>query len=177
MHRPVPLPVCDILSGDRGYLADHGGSPSPKASGLLEESRIGGSGGRYLPISSSFFRNPAPAKVSPQPANSACHVLLVCFRRGLYSIYTENRGIVIELEFTSHAETVMLARSIAGQWVEAVLSSPERIEPHRDDPELKHALGRIPERAGRVLRVVYNDSVVPVRVVTVYFDRTQRNKL
>ncbi len=84
---------------------------------------------------------------------------------------------MIELEFTSHAETVMIARSIAGQWVEAVLSNPERIEPHRDDPELKHALGRIPERAGRVLRVVYNDSVVPIRVVTVYFDRTQRNKL
>ena len=104
-------------------------------------------------------------------------MLLICFRRGLYSIYTENRGIVIELEFTSHAETVMIARSIAGQWVEAVLSNPERIEPHRDDPELKHALGRIPERAGRVLRVVYNDSVVPIRVVTVYFDRTQRNKL
>jgi hypothetical protein len=33
------------------------------------------------------------------------------------------------------------------------------------------------EHGGRVLRVVYNGSVKPVRVVTAFFDRTQRNKL
>ena len=30
---------------------------------------------------------------------------------------------------------------------------------------------------GRVLRVIYNETVVPWRVVTIYFDRTMRNRL
>jgi hypothetical protein len=55
-----------------------------------------------------------------------------------------------------------------------VLSAPERVEQHASDPALRHALARIPERDGRVLRVVYNASVNPPRVVTAYFDRRQR---
>jgi len=39
-----------------------------------------------------------------------------------------------------------------------------------------HALGRIAERDGRVLRVVYNAAVRPPRIVTVYFDRRERGK-
>ena len=45
------------------------------------------------------------------------------------------------------------------------------------DPNLRHALGRTAERAGRVLRGVYNGTVLRWRVMTVYFDRTQRHKL
>jgi hypothetical protein len=50
-------------------------------------------------------------------------------------------------------------------------------EPDREDPELRHALARIPEYGDRVLRVVYNQTTVPWRIITVYFDRTQRNRL
>jgi len=39
-----------------------------------------------------------------------------------------------------------------------------------------HALGRIAERDGRVLRVVYNALVQPPRIVTAYFDRRERGK-
>jgi hypothetical protein len=37
-------------------------------------------------------------------------------------------------------------------------------------PKLTHALGRVSEHGGRVLRVVYNGLAKPRRVVTVYFD-------
>ena len=53
---------------------------------------------------------------------------------------------------------------------------PERIESDAYDPSLMHALASIEERDQRVLRVVYNASVDPVRVVTAYFDRRQRGK-
>jgi hypothetical protein len=43
--------------------------------------------------------------------------------------------------------------------------------------ELEHHLGRITEHGNRVLRVVVNKTVRPARVVTLYFDRTMRNKL
>jgi hypothetical protein len=57
-----------------------------------------------------------------------------------------------------------------------VLAKPERTEPDRSDPALTHALGSITERDDRVLRAVYNASVEPPRIVTVYFDRRQRGK-
>ena len=59
-------------------------------------------------------------------------------------------------------------------WVVRVLAKPERTQRDRTDPNLTHALGSIRERDDRVLRVVYNASVEPPRIVTVYFDRRQR---
>jgi hypothetical protein len=82
-----------------------------------------------------------------------------------------------EFTLSAHAEAVIESRSIPMEWVERVFSGPDKTEPDRDDPELTHALKRIPEHGDRVLRVVYNESANPVRIVTVYFDRTMRNKL
>ena len=83
----------------------------------------------------------------------------------------------IDYELSAHAVTVMAEREILETWVERVLSSPERTEPDAADPLLRHALGRIPERDDRVLRVVYNETTRPWRVVTAYFDRAMRGKL
>jgi hypothetical protein len=58
-----------------------------------------------------------------------------------------------------------------------VVNFPQRIDPDPDDAELEHSLGRIAEFGNRVLRVVVNKTVRPVVVITVYFDRTMRNKL
>jgi hypothetical protein len=79
-------------------------------------------------------------------------------------------------ELTDHAMDVLAEREIATTWVVRVLAAPERTERDRSDPELVHALGRIAERDGRVLRVVYNAAVLPPRIVTVYFDRRERGK-
>lgn len=79
-------------------------------------------------------------------------------------------------DLTAHAATVIARRGIDPEWVGRVLSAPERVEQHASDPALRHALARIAERGDRVLRVVYNASVNPPRVVTAYFDRRQRGK-
>jgi MarR-like DNA-binding transcriptional regulator SgrR of sgrS sRNA len=62
-------------------------------------------------------------------------------------------------------------------WVEQVLRNPERSEPDGIDQDLEHRLGRTDECEGRVLRVIVNRAVSPLRIVTVYFDRAMRNKL
>jgi hypothetical protein len=78
---------------------------------------------------------------------------------------------------TAHAALVLAERGISTAWVARVLEHPERTEPDRTDSELMHALGRIPEFGNRVLRVIYNHTTVPKRIVTAYFDRTQWDKI
>lgn len=58
-----------------------------------------------------------------------------------------------------------------------MLDAPRRVDQDATDPELKHALGPIEEQGGKVLRVVYSDSVRPVRIITAYFDRSLKGKL
>lgn len=71
---------------------------------------------------------------------------------------------------TEHAEKRLRKRKIAIEWITATLADPARTENDDKDPELAHALRPIPQRQFRVLRVVYNETVDPVRVVTAYFD-------
>ena len=77
---------------------------------------------------------------------------------------------------TSHAETAALKRKIDLAWIERALAEPEWTEPDLAKPGVMHAFLRIAERNHRVLRVVYNRSVRPVRVITVYFDRRMRGR-
>jgi len=72
---------------------------------------------------------------------------------------------------TAHASEMLKERGISPAWVSAVLAAPESVEPDRLDPSLQHALGRIPDHGNRVLRVVFDPSTSPVRLVTVFFDR------
>ena len=81
-----------------------------------------------------------------------------------------------KFELSAHAATAIAERAIDVSWVERVLAMPQRIEPDETDRSLTHAIARIPERDDRVLRVVYNASVEPIRVVTAYFDRRERGK-
>jgi hypothetical protein len=81
------------------------------------------------------------------------------------------------LVFSLHSLDVLEERQVAKDWVQRVIDRPTLILPDHADPELEHALAPIAERDGRVLRVVYNRSVEPIRVVTAFFDRTMRGKL
>nr|WP_242032394.1 DUF4258 domain-containing protein [Aphanizomenon flos-aquae] len=65
---------------------------------------------------------------------------------------------------TVHAQQVITAREIQLEWVARVLAEPQKTEPDREDPELRHALARIPENGNRVLRVVYNPHSAPPSV-------------
>jgi hypothetical protein len=78
---------------------------------------------------------------------------------------------------SDHAKTVIADRRIEISWLDATLSEPTRTEPDATDADLEHRLSAIPERDGRVLRVIINTTCKPVRVVTAYFDRAMRNKL
>lgn len=79
--------------------------------------------------------------------------------------------------FSLHALDVLQVREIAEDWVQQVVEEPMLTLNDSVDPDLVHALAPIRERDGRVLRVVYNRSVDPIRVVTAFFDRTMRGKL
>ena len=78
---------------------------------------------------------------------------------------------------TQHARDAVAKRGIDAHWLDRVLDSPERVEADRTDPELEHWLGRIAECENRVLRVVVKPGVLPLLVITVYFDRNMRGEL
>jgi hypothetical protein len=59
----------------------------------------------------------------------------------------------------------------------ASLERAGETEADKDDPQLIHHLARIAEHGNRVLRVVFNNQVSPVLVVTVYFDRKLKGNL
>lgn len=81
-------------------------------------------------------------------------------------------------DLTDHARESLRKRpTIRLEWVERILQQPERVEPDSVDAELEHRLGRIPESAGRVLRVIVKKTANPLRIITVYFDRKMRRKL
>jgi hypothetical protein len=82
-----------------------------------------------------------------------------------------------QLDISEHAAVVMRERGIDPAWVRRVVANPARAEPDKLDPAAMHALGRLPEFGDRVLRVIYNPSVSPWRVITAYFDRRMKGQL
>jgi len=74
-------------------------------------------------------------------------------------------------ELAEHARDALETRNIELPWLEHVIDSPEATEADPVDPDLEHRLARIPERGDRVLRVIVNRRVTPLRVITAFFDR------
>jgi uncharacterized DUF497 family protein len=83
----------------------------------------------------------------------------------------------VKYELTSHAKKALTEREISMEWLEHTLNTPELILPDPDDAEVERRFRKIPEFGGRVLRVAVNTTVEPVRVVSVFFDRTMKGKL
>lgn len=78
------------------------------------------------------------------------------------------------IEFSRHAEDMLRERNIPKEWAYRAVQSPDQHEVGADGNT--HYLKAIPERANRVLRVVVNRQVSPLRVVTVFFDRRLRRQ-
>lgn len=76
----------------------------------------------------------------------------------------------MEFVLTEHAEKRLRKRKISLEWVAATLTHPARTENDDEDVTLAHALRPIPEKGFRVLRVIYNEAIDPVAVITAYFD-------
>lgn len=78
--------------------------------------------------------------------------------------------------YTQHALDRMVKRQLQAAWVERVITAPDIVEDDKFAPELEHRLGRVPELANRVLRVIVTKSD-PLRVVTMHLDRKMKHKL
>jgi hypothetical protein len=78
---------------------------------------------------------------------------------------------------TAHAADAMGKPQIRREWLESVLAAPSRKSPDLVDSSLEHWFRIIPEHDNRVLRVIVNIQATPLRVVTLYFDRTVRGQL
>jgi hypothetical protein len=81
------------------------------------------------------------------------------------------------ITFSIHALDVLHERTIDPSWVERAVADPDLVLRDVADPQVVHALAVIPEREGRVLRVVYNAEGASAHVVTAFFDRSMRGKL
>jgi hypothetical protein len=80
-------------------------------------------------------------------------------------------------EISDHAREVLQERGIELAWVTRVIRLPIRTHPDLLDPNALHALAKIPEFGDRVLRVIYNPTVQPWRIVTAFFDRRMKGRL
>jgi hypothetical protein len=78
---------------------------------------------------------------------------------------------------TEHAKRVLSERGIPLDWLERAINAPTLNEADPEDSSLGRRFVVIPEHDGRVLRVVVNTSVEPIRVVSVFFDRRARGKV
>lgn len=81
---------------------------------------------------------------------------------------------MLGISYSDHARTALEEREIAQEWVERTILNPEQTEPDPVHPDRMRVFRSIPERDGRVLRVVYVPSVLGCRVITVFFDRGRR---
>ncbi|MBI2852948.1 MAG: DUF4258 domain-containing protein [Chloroflexi bacterium] len=80
--------------------------------------------------------------------------------------------LIIELNFTAHAEDMLKERNIALEWVERTIAEPMRTE--RNEDGTVHYLKPIREHGGRVLRVVTRqEGESPMIIVTLFFDRRE----
>ena len=79
-----------------------------------------------------------------------------------------------EIAFTisKHARRRMRQRGVELEHIQRALQHPDRNEPDPEDADLVHAMKRLYRPGGSVcLRVVYNQSAIPWRVVTAFFDQ------
>ena len=80
-------------------------------------------------------------------------------------------------ELTKHAQKALEERGIQIEWLERTLSAPECVLPDPADATVERYFRRIPEFGRRGRRVAVNTTVEPNRVVSVFFDRTMKDKL
>jgi hypothetical protein len=75
------------------------------------------------------------------------------------------------LILTKHARDNVVLYNLDPAWIEATITNPRHADHDPDDAMLLRAWRRIPERGGRVLRVVYRPAGADMVVVTAFFDR------
>ena len=77
---------------------------------------------------------------------------------------------------SAHAARVLEEREIPSNWVRRAVAAPDYKRNDLDDVDLQHHFVAIPEHGGRILHVVVNEKATPRRIVTVFFDRRERQR-
>ncbi|MGB3916775.1 DUF4258 domain-containing protein [Thiothrix litoralis] len=76
----------------------------------------------------------------------------------------------MQYRLSDHAKKRLQQRGIKQEWLAAALAMPDITENDAEDATLVHALKEIPEKGFKRLRVIYNESIEPVTIVTAYFE-------
>jgi hypothetical protein len=77
----------------------------------------------------------------------------------------------MDFVLTSHAAKRCGRRGIKQEWIREALTNPASTERDFYDPDLIHVHWPVPQKGFRTLRVIYNETVKPVAVVTAFFDK------
>jgi hypothetical protein len=78
------------------------------------------------------------------------------------------------LRFTAHARVALEERLLERGWIERAVFEPEWQETDPNDPSVNRRFVALPERGGRVLRVVLVESATEIRILTAFLDRRAR---
>lgn len=75
---------------------------------------------------------------------------------------------------SNHARTAITERALDPAWIERTALQPEWTEPEPSDPALERRFRAVPERDGRILRVVCGEDDATITIVTAFLDRRAR---
>jgi hypothetical protein len=75
------------------------------------------------------------------------------------------------IKLSKHTADEMQGRGILLSYIEAALTSPDRLTQDATDPALRRSYKVIPEFGNRVLRVVHRSDGNDIFVVTAHWDR------
>ncbi len=76
--------------------------------------------------------------------------------------------------YSDHAKEMLAERGIESEWVERTVLTPDAIESDPKHADRVRAYKALPERDGRVLRVVYVELEGAHRIITLFLDRSRR---
>ncbi len=80
------------------------------------------------------------------------------------------------LTFTRHALEMLQEREIDADWIGRAIEYPDVTERDANYPDRINVLKALPERNGKVLRVIYIDTGTERRVITAFLDRRRRTQ-
>nr|WP_282586672.1 DUF4258 domain-containing protein [Lichenifustis flavocetrariae] len=78
--------------------------------------------------------------------------------------------------YSNHALDMLVERSLERAWVERTVLAPAAIELDPKHTDRTRAYRAVPERDGRVLRVVYSRYDDHIRIITLFLDRGRRHQ-
>ena len=84
----------------------------------------------------------------------------------------------MQIRWSDHVLKRMRVREIEAEWVKRTVEHPEEVEPDPDHPGRMRVFAAVPERDGRLMRVVYEpvEGSGEVVIVTALLDRNRTRR-